>query len=222
MALGKRKQVEQPLFIATADLPAAKSNPYYEAVNKVLAAHQFDPFVEQACGKFYKSNVGRPGLAPGVYFRCLLVGYFEGIDSERGIAWRCADSRSLGLFLGVPLDGATPDHSTISPDAPADRPGDAPGRVHARAEGPGQPRHGLGQDGRGRLDHAGGERGAAEPRPAGRRADVPAVPDRPGPGPAASTRRRGRTWPGSTRAARRRGRTTTGTTRTTPRRRSRR
>jgi transposase len=114
MALGKRKQVEQPLFIATADLPAAKSNPYYEAVNKVLAAHQFDPFVEQACAKFYKSNVGRPGLAPGVYFRCLLVGYFEGIDSERGIAWRCADSRSLGLFLGVALDQATPDHSTIS------------------------------------------------------------------------------------------------------------
>ena len=106
--------MEQPLFIATADLPAAKSNPYCEAVNKVLAARQFDPFVEQACGTFYKANVGRPGLAPGVYFRCLLVGYFEGIDSERGIAWRCGDSRSLGLFLGVPLDGATPDHSTIS------------------------------------------------------------------------------------------------------------
>ena len=114
MALGKRKQVEQPLFIATADLPTPKSNPYYEAVNQVLAAHPFDPFVEQACAKFYKSNVGRPGLAPGVYFRALLVGYFEGIDSERGIAWRCADSRSLGLFLGVPLDEATPDHSTIS------------------------------------------------------------------------------------------------------------
>ena len=115
MALGKRKQVEQqPLFIATADLPSPKANPYYEAVNQVLAAHQFDPFVEQACATFYKSNVGRPGLAPGVYFRCLLVGYFEGIDSERGIAWRCADSRSLGLFLGVALDGRTPDHSTIS------------------------------------------------------------------------------------------------------------
>jgi transposase len=80
----------------------------------VLAAHQFDAFVEGACAPFYKSNVGRPGLAPGVYFRCLLVGYFEGIDSERGIAWRCADSRSLGAFLGVALDKATPDHSTIS------------------------------------------------------------------------------------------------------------
>ena len=114
MALGKRKQVEQPLFIATADLPAPKANPYYEAVNEVLAAHQFDAFVEAACAKFYKSNVGRPGLAPGVYFRSLLVGYFEGIDSERGIAWRCADSRALGLFLGVAVDRATPDHSTIS------------------------------------------------------------------------------------------------------------
>ena len=114
MALGKRKQVEQPLFLVTADLPAAKANPYYDAVNKVLAAHQFDPFVESACSKFYKGNVGRPGLAPGVYFRCLLVGYFEGIDSERGIAWRCADSRSLGTFLGVAMDGSTPDHSTIS------------------------------------------------------------------------------------------------------------
>jgi transposase len=114
MALGKRKQVEQPLFVMTTDLPAVKSNPYYESVNKVLAAHRFDSFVESACAKFYKSNIGRPGLAPGVYFRCLLVGYFEGIDSERGIAWRCADSKSLGLFLGLALDEATPDHSTIS------------------------------------------------------------------------------------------------------------
>jgi transposase len=114
MALGKRKQVEQPLFVVTTDLPAVKSNPYYNAVNEVLAAHQFDPFVQAACGKFYKSNVGRPGLAPGIYFRCLLVGYFEGIDSERGIAWRCADSKSLGLFLGLAVDEPVPDHSTIS------------------------------------------------------------------------------------------------------------
>jgi transposase len=114
MALGKRKQVEQPLFVMTADLPAVRSNPYYDAVNKVLAAHRFDPFVEAACGKFYKSNVGRPGLAPGIYFRCLLVGYFEGIDPERGIAWRCADSKSLGLFLGLAVDEPVPDHSTIS------------------------------------------------------------------------------------------------------------
>jgi len=114
MALGKRKDVAQPLFISTVDLPWFRPNPFYDAVNKVLSAHHFDAFVENLCGKFYCDNVGRPGLAPGVYFRCLLVGYFEGLDSERGIAWRCADSKSLGLFLGYAMDQQTPDHSTIS------------------------------------------------------------------------------------------------------------
>ncbi len=114
MALGRRKDVAQPLFISTVDLPSFKSNPFYDTVNKVLASHQFDAFVENLCAGFYCRNIGRPGLAPGIYFRCLLVGYFEGIDSERGIAWRCADSRSLGLFLGCALDESTPDHSTIS------------------------------------------------------------------------------------------------------------
>jgi len=114
MALGKRKDVAEPLFISTVDLPSFRPNPFYEAVNQVLSAHHFDAFVENLCGKFYCDNVGRPGLAPGIYFRCLLVGYFEGIDSERGIAWRCADSKSLGLFLGYAIDQQTPDHSTIS------------------------------------------------------------------------------------------------------------
>lgn len=114
MALGKRKEVAQPLFISTVDLPGVRPNPFYETVNQVLSAHHFDAFVENQCGKFYCRNVGRPGLAPGIYFRCLLVGYFEGIDSERGIAWRCADSKSLGLFLGYAIDQQTPDHSTIS------------------------------------------------------------------------------------------------------------
>lgn len=115
MALGKRKNAQQqPLFISTVDLPSFRSNPFYDAVNKVLAAHQFDPFVEKLCAKFYDDKVGRPGLAPGVYFRSLLIGYFEGLDSERGIAWRCADSKSLGLFLGYAIDEKTPDHSTIS------------------------------------------------------------------------------------------------------------
>ena len=114
MALGKRKEVAQPLFISTVDLPGVKPNPFYDTVNKVLSAHQFDPFVEKLCVKFYCRDVGRPGLAPGIYFRCLLVGYFEGLDSERGIAWRCSDSKSLGLFLGYAIDQQTPDHSTIS------------------------------------------------------------------------------------------------------------
>jgi transposase len=115
MALGKRKSLQQPLFISTADLNV-RPHPYYEAVNQVLASHHFDAFVEDLCGKFYDDGDkgGRPGLAPGIYFRCLLVGYFEGIDSERGIDWRCNDSLSLKAFLGVACDTPAPDHSTIS------------------------------------------------------------------------------------------------------------
>ncbi len=114
MALGKRSPTQQPLFVSTADLPAVRPHPYYDAVNKVLGAHGFDAFVEQACARFYAKTMGRPGLAPGVYFRSLMVGYLEGLDSERGIAWRCADSNSLKLFLGYAIDEATPDHSTLS------------------------------------------------------------------------------------------------------------
>jgi transposase len=115
MALGKRRPVQQPLFVSTADL-CVRQHPFYEAVNKVLDAHHFDTFAEGLCAKFYDDGKqgGRPGLAPGVYFRCLLVGYFEGIDSERGIDWRCNDSHSLKLFLGIPIDRPAPDHSTIS------------------------------------------------------------------------------------------------------------
>jgi transposase len=115
MALGRRKPVQQPLFVSTADLNV-RAHPFYEAVNKVLVAHHFDTFAEGACARFYDDGKrgGRPGLPPGVYFRCLLVGYFEGIDSERGIDWRCNDSHSLKLFLGVAIDEPAPDHSTIS------------------------------------------------------------------------------------------------------------
>jgi len=115
MALGKRKPVQQPLFVSTAEL-CARSHPFYDSVNKVLDAHHFDTFVEDRCAKFYDdgSRGGRPGLAPGIYFRCMMVGYFEGIDSERGIDWRCNDSHSLKLFLGLAIDQPAPDHSTIS------------------------------------------------------------------------------------------------------------
>ena len=115
MALGKRKAVQQPLFVTVADLNV-RSHPFYDAVNRVLDAHHFDPFVEDLCAGFYDDGKkgGRPGLAPGIYFRCLMVGYFEGIDSERGIDWRCNDSNSLKLFLGLPVDQPAPDHSTIS------------------------------------------------------------------------------------------------------------
>ena len=115
MAVGKRKPIQQPLFVTTESLNLGP-HPFYAAVNKVLDAHHFDTFAEELCVKFYDDPAkgGRPGLAPGVYFRCLMIGYFEGIDSERGIAWRCADSLSLKAFLGIAVDRMTPEHSTIS------------------------------------------------------------------------------------------------------------
>jgi len=115
MALGKRKkQDQQILFIPAAKLPQSLAHPFYVKVNEVLAAGKFDDFVEELCGKFYEEKIGRPGLAPGKYFRLLLIGYFEGIDSERGIAWRCSDSLSLRSFVGYRLDELSTEHSTLS------------------------------------------------------------------------------------------------------------
>jgi transposase len=117
MAMGTRKgrERQQELWIATSAIVETSGNAFYDRLNQILSAHQFDQKVEALCRKFYKkSPYGRPSLAPGVYFRALLIGYFEGLDSERGIAWRAADSLSLRRFLGYALDEATPDHSTIS------------------------------------------------------------------------------------------------------------
>lgn len=111
--MGKRGGEQEDLFVTHEQLRAA-SHPFYKAVNKVLAEKGFDRHAERVCAKFYADQVGRPGLAPGIYFRLLLLGYFEGIDSERGIAWRAADSLSLRDFLGIPASKPTPDHSTIS------------------------------------------------------------------------------------------------------------
>jgi transposase len=113
MALGKRGSEQEDLFVTHQQL-RAQSHPYYRALNKVLAEAGFDKHAEAVCAKFYAQKMGRPSLAPGVYFRCLLLGYFEGIDSERGIAWRAADSLSLRDFLGIPASKPTPDHSTLS------------------------------------------------------------------------------------------------------------
>ena len=116
MAMGRRKRErQQDLWIATSAVVETPANAFYDRLNQILKEHQFDAKVERLCQKFYKkSPYGRPSLAPGVYFRSLLIGYFEGLDSERGIAWRTADSLSLRKFLGYALDEATPDHSTIS------------------------------------------------------------------------------------------------------------
>lgn len=122
MAMGKRKQFEQPLFVVASQLQTA-AHPFYQAVNELLSKHQFDPFVESLCSKFYEddSKGGRPSLAPGIYFRCLLIGYFEGIDSERGIDWRCNDSLSLKTFLGIPLDQKAPGSLDHQPHPQAHR-----------------------------------------------------------------------------------------------------
>jgi transposase len=115
MAMGRREgERQEALFITIADLPSAAGHPFYEKLNEALRAIEFDREVESACERFYHEKLGRPGIAPGVYFRMLLIGYFEGIDSERGIAWRVADSLSLRRFLGYDLSQATPDHSSLS------------------------------------------------------------------------------------------------------------
>jgi transposase len=115
MAMGKRKQRQESLFIMTEDLRRSDGHPFYQQLNVLLAEADFDRW-KGRCQPFYEQQEtrGQPSIPPGVYFRMLLVGYFEGIDSQRGIAWRCSDSLSLRAFLGVPLDQATPDHSTMS------------------------------------------------------------------------------------------------------------
>ena len=120
MVMGRRKdRARTPgLWIATTALPPTGGHPFYQRLNRILAGHGFDDFVEAQCAPFYAATVGRPSLTPGTYFRLLLIGYFEGIDSERGIAWRTADSLALRGFLGLGLDEATPEHSTISRTRP--------------------------------------------------------------------------------------------------------
>src|SRR5213080_79843 len=114
MAMGKRKREQAPLWIPTTELPVSPGQPFYVRLNEILDAAGFDRFVEEQCRPFYAPVMGRPSLAPGRYFRLLLIGYFEGLDSERGIAWRAADSLAVRTFLGLGLEDGAPDHSTIS------------------------------------------------------------------------------------------------------------
>jgi transposase len=114
MAMGTKTSEQAPLWVASSDLPKSPAHPFYARLNSILEAHGFDRFVEGLCRQFYAPVMGRPGLPPGRYFRLLLVGYFEGIDSERGIAWRAMDSLAVRTFLRLPLHEDPPDHSTIS------------------------------------------------------------------------------------------------------------
>jgi transposase len=112
MAMGKKDDEQVGLFVPYHQMRSA-GHPFYPALDTILRDAGFDKYAEKLCSRFYHPVMGRPGLAPGNYFRSLLVGYFEGIDSERGIAWRLADSLSLRDFLGLPTETAPLDHLTI-------------------------------------------------------------------------------------------------------------
>jgi transposase len=114
MALGRRKREQQELLVATTSLPQSPGHPFYEKLNGLLAEAKFDEYVEELCRAYYADHVGRPGIPPGVYFRMLFIGYFEGLDSQRAIAWRCHDSRSLQSFLGYAITDPPPDHSSLT------------------------------------------------------------------------------------------------------------
>jgi len=110
----RKPESQESLWVETAALRQSPGHPFYEKLNELFRAYGFDAFVEGRCSKYYHEKMGRPSIAPGIYFRMLLIGYFEGIDSERGIAWRVADSLGLRRFLGCELGDSTPDHSSVS------------------------------------------------------------------------------------------------------------
>src|SRR5580700_5209165 len=113
MAIGRRIPKQDEMFIPTAQVATGPGHPFYTKLNIVLAEAGFDEFVEKVCEPYYKEG-GRPGVPPGVYFRMLFIGYFEGLDSQRGIAWRCADSLGLRSFLGIRLTEDTPVHASMT------------------------------------------------------------------------------------------------------------
>jgi transposase len=114
MALGKRTPQQQEMWIATADLPRSPGHIFYRKLNELLSEVNFDHEVESLCKPYYAEHRGRPSIPPGVYFRMLLIGFFEGIGSQRGIAWRCSDSLSLREFLGLGPTDSVPDHSSLT------------------------------------------------------------------------------------------------------------
>jgi transposase len=114
MAMGQKRECQDSLFTPTSSLARSPGHPFYESLNRILSKHGFDVFVEEKCQSFYAEHRGRPSIPPGVYFRMFFLGYFEGLDSERGIAWRVKDSLSLRAFIGYNLSQDTPDHSSLS------------------------------------------------------------------------------------------------------------
>ena len=113
MGTRKSRERQEPLWYGT-ELPATPGHPFYTRLNEALDKANFDRHCEESCAGFYHAKLGRPSLAPGLYFRIMMIGFFEGLDSERGIAWRLSDSLTLRQFLSIGLDENTPDHVTIS------------------------------------------------------------------------------------------------------------
>lgn len=111
MAMGRDSEVQPDLIVTWAEIPRSPGHAFYDKLQKLLAEAGFDAFVEETCQPYYARRMGAPSLPPGRYFRMLLIGYFEGIDSERGIAWRCSDSLSLREFLRLSSRDKVPDHS---------------------------------------------------------------------------------------------------------------
>jgi hypothetical protein len=114
MALGRREAVQSEMFVAAKDLPRSPGHVFYTKLNGLLAEADFDRRIEDLCAEHYADELGRPGIAPGVYFRMLFVGFFEGIGAQRGIAWKCSDSLSVREFLGLPISEDCPDHSSMT------------------------------------------------------------------------------------------------------------
>ena len=114
--MGRREEQQTPMWLSGTELARSPGHRFYEKLNELLSEAKFDRHVEQVCAAYFEEEEkrGRPSIAPGVYFRMLFVGYFEGIESERGLEWRCADSLSLRAFLGVPMNDRVPDHSSLS------------------------------------------------------------------------------------------------------------
>jgi Transposase domain (DUF772) len=134
------------MWMMTADLPTVASHPFYWRLNQLLREHGFDDFAEAQCVTFYAETMGRPGLPPGIYFRLLLIGYFEGIDSERGIAWRTADSLTVRDLVGVPFGQGGPRSLDDFADSTTDRSGHPSRGLHMGAGAIGDGWLGEGQD----------------------------------------------------------------------------
>lgn len=112
--MGKREPFQSEMWVAAKDLPRSAGHVFYTKLNQLLAEADFDRRVEELCRPYYAEELGRPGIPPGMYFRMLFVGFFEGLGSQRAIAWKCSDSLSVREFLGVPISEDSPDHSSMT------------------------------------------------------------------------------------------------------------